>query len=121
MTPARRFAFRLALETGYANPDRMLAEMPLRIWREWQLYYDYDPFGNTRGDIQAAIIASTVWNVQQTKKSRLKKPLDYMPKWGPKDEPTPDDQLAKVMLANQMLGGKFIDKRKKKTENGESD
>lgn len=121
MTPARRFAFRLALELGYANPDRMLLEMPYRIWREWQTYYQYDPFGNERLDILAAHIMAWNGEVHRRKKSDPHfKAEKFMLRWGPKDarNVTPDDMFKKVVLANQMLGGKFVDKRKKR---GKSD
>jgi hypothetical protein len=119
MTPARRFAFKLALAFGYPNPDRMLAEMPFRIWREWQTYYQYDPFGNERLDVLVARMMAWNGEVHRQKKSdKHYKVAKFMPKWGPDDPITPDALFNKFALANQALGGRFVDKRKKR---GESD
>ena len=37
---------------------------------DWMLYYEINPFGPKRGDIQAGIIASTVCNVNAAKGRR---------------------------------------------------
>lgn len=118
MTPARRFVFRLALAMREPNPDRMLAMMPLRIFREWKTYHQYDPFGNERLDALTAYLMAWMGEVHKSKKSKHFKAAKFMPQWGPKDETTPDQQFEKVILANRMLGGRFIDKRKKR---GKSD
>jgi hypothetical protein len=34
---------------------------------DWQLYYETNPFGPKRGDMQAAIVASTIANVNAPK------------------------------------------------------
>lgn len=116
MMPARRFVFRLALALGEPNPDRMLAQMPLRIFREWHAYYQYDPFGGERMDVLIANFMAWVGNLRAGKNRYKAK--NFVPQWGPKDEPTPDQMFQKVVMANRMLGGKFVDKRKKR---GESD
>lgn len=87
----------------------------MRILREWQTYYQYDPFGNERLDLLISYLMAWMGEVHRTKKSSKHfKAEKFMPKWGPKDEPNPDEMLQKVILANRALGGTFIDKRKKR-------
>ncbi len=113
MKPARRFAFRLALALGCPNPDAMLAQMPYRVFQEWKTYYQYDPFGGERGDINAATIAATIANVNRTKKTKRFKVRDFVPRYGPKEPLTGEEMLQKIMAMNQAMGGTFIDKREK--------
>lgn len=112
MTPGRRFAFCLALALGQLNPDAMLAQMPLRIYREWQRYYQYDPFGGIRSDIHAARIMAWMGEVHRSKNSsphfKMKR---FLIKWGPKDPVSPDAMLDKLMQITRAMGGTIIDKR----------
>lgn len=39
---------------------------------EWMAFYQVDPFGGVRGDVQAGIIASTIANVNRDPKKRRK-------------------------------------------------
>jgi len=119
MNPARRFLFRLALESGHwvYNPDALARRMPYRVMREWQEYAILEPFGETRADLRAAIIASTVANVHRGKKQRPFKLADFMPKFGKEAErqrPTPQQLSTKVFWINRLLGGRYIDKREPK-------
>jgi len=49
---------------------------------EWAAYYRIEPWGEERGDYRAAIISSTVYNMQRGKKSKPLTPKDFMPKFG---------------------------------------
>ena len=50
-------------------------------------YYELEPFGEWRGDLQAGIIASTLANVYRKKGSDPFKPEQFMPKFrGLEDE-----------------------------------
>lgn len=91
MTPVRRFAFRLALASGYwvVNPDAMLAAMPFRVLMDWMDYDALDPIGEQRGDLQAGIVASTVANsvmavlnsFSKRKRRKTFSPADFMPEF----------------------------------------
>lgn len=48
---------------------------------EWAAYAQIDPFGEVRGDYQAAIITSNLMNAQAGKV--VTKVKDFMPKFGP--------------------------------------
>jgi len=49
---------------------------------EWAAYYRIEPWGEERGDYRAAIISSTVYNMQRAKRAKLLTPKDFMPKFG---------------------------------------
>ena len=75
--------------------------MPLSIFYEWMVYEQMEPFGDRRGDLQAAIISSTIarsfGNADVT-------PNDFLPKWDVRKsatvQQTPEEQFA-IMLAIQ--------------------
>lgn len=48
----------------------------------WQAYEELDPFGNERGDMQAALIASTTRNVWIGKRDKAASVEDMMPDFG---------------------------------------
>ena len=57
-----------------------------------------EPFGNIRGDIQAAIIAQTVANVHRGRGQRSYKIQDFMPKFDrAKPAPQSSDQMIAVL------------------------
>lgn len=52
---------------------------------EWAAYYQLDPFGSYRADLQAGVVASTMANIH-AKKGHTFGPSDFMPRFG---EPEP--------------------------------
>jgi len=56
----------------------MLGEMSSYEFQEWAAFYEIDPFGDQRGDIQAGVIASTAANLKRDKKSKPFTPQDFM-------------------------------------------
>ena len=117
MTTERRFAFRLALALGFPNPEAMLARMPYRIYREWQLYYAHEPFGEERADVRSAIIAQTYVSMHLKKGVRPPPLSDFMFQYDSPPEPkTPDDFFAQVKAINALMGGSFVDKRSQQGE-----
>lgn len=72
-------------------------------------YYELEPFGQERGDLQAAIVASTVANVNRDpKKSKPFKPADFLPNFEKqhKEKPTWQALLEKVRMLNAAFGGR---------------
>lgn len=69
--PERRFWFRLALALGCTVAE-LQDRMSSAEFAEWMAFYGVEPFGEVRGDIQAAVIASTVANVNRDPKRRSK-------------------------------------------------
>jgi hypothetical protein len=112
MTPARRFAYRLALALGKANPDAMLAQLPHRVFVEWIEYTKLEPFGEERADLRAGIIASTIANCLARKKGQPAfKVKDFMPNFEPPKQKTPDELFEQVQFLNFMFGGEYVDER----------
>ena len=67
---------------------------------EWAAYYQIDPWGTHRADIQAGVIASTVANVH-AKRGHTFTPADFLPKFGPqapKASMTAEEIKAKLSL-----------------------
>lgn len=55
--------------------------MSAKRFAEWQAYYQLEPFGPPAGYWQAGLIASTLANVNRTKKSqKAMTPEDFMPR-----------------------------------------
>lgn len=78
---------------------------------EWMAFYQMEPFGAERGDLQAGIVAATVANVNRDPKKQ-KKPYsaqDFMPKFqggAGKTEKTPDELRRKWEMIVAAFGGK---------------
>lgn len=59
----------------------MAAQISARKMREWQVYSELEPFGARAEFWQAGLIASTIMNVNRTKKSqKALTPEDCMPR-----------------------------------------
>ena len=85
----------------------MLEMMPARLWREWIAYSNLEPFGETRADLRAGIVAATVANANRDAKKRKRPfgPEDFMPKFEPKAPQSTEEQLQIVEMLNAALGG----------------
>ena len=117
MSDERRFAYRLALRLGYANPDAMRAHMPYSVWRGWLEYERLEPFSEERADLRMAQLAQIMANAWLRGKGRRPYKLqDFMFNFDGQQQrarqATPEELVGKVMFLNQMFGGTFIDKRK---------
>ena len=42
---------------GIVDPDRMLADMPGRLWAQWCEYWQAEPWGEERADLRSAMVA----------------------------------------------------------------
>lgn len=78
-------------------------------------FYQLEPFGPERGDLQAAIVASTVANASRDTKKRRNpfEPSEFMPKFGERPAERSADwqgQLAMVEMLNAALGGQDVRK-----------
>lgn len=58
----------------------LLERISSRELTEWMAYYELEPFGQERGDLQAGVVASVIANVNRDpKKSRKEyKPDDFV-------------------------------------------
>lgn len=84
----------------------MAAQISARKMREWMVYAELEPFGPPADFWQAGIVASTIANVNRTKKSqKALEPSDFMPKdmMQPPEAQEPQDVSAKVLQTFQDL------------------
>jgi len=75
--------------------SQLLAEISSKELTEWMAFYSVEPFGEERSDIRAAIIACTCAQIWSKKKLKVN---DFMPKFGPKPEQSPD-QMKSILKA----------------------
>jgi hypothetical protein len=64
------------------------------------------PLGPERGDVQAAVIASTIANVNRGKRGKIFKPKDFMPQWSRPGARTPDAMRSMLVALTRRFGGK---------------
>ena len=86
----------MALALG-CTVRELLARIDSRELSEWMCFYNLDPFGEVRGDLQAGIVASTIANANSGKGSKTFQPADFMPLME-KPKQDEDDMLA-IMTA----------------------
>lgn len=55
-----------------------MAQLTARELDEWMAYYMLEPFGETRHDLQAGIVASTVVNLFGDRKGKPLNPGDFV-------------------------------------------
>lgn len=91
---------------------RLLAETTSAELVEWAAFYELEPFGPERGDLQAGIVAATVANVNRDAKKQ-KKPYtaqDFMPKFdgggGGKTAKSPEELRRKWETVMAAFAGK---------------
>lgn len=78
--------------------------MPAREFAYWQAYYRLEPWDGVRGDHHAALIASTIANVNRGKR-RPYKHSDFLLQFGP--QPTREESmLRKIEQLNRLFGGR---------------
>lgn len=71
---------------------------------EWMAYEQLaGPLGGARADLQAGVIASTVYNMQRGK-AAPKAPRDFVPKWD-RRKLTPEELWQQATAANEAAGG----------------
>ena len=89
----------------------MLARMTSAELTEWLAFFELEPFGPERGDLQAGIVASVIANVNRDPKKRKKEytPQDFMPVFGGgrgKEKKTPDELRRKWEMVVAAFGKK---------------
>jgi hypothetical protein len=58
--------------------------IPYRLFREWQVFFSLEPWGEERADLRAGIVASVIANTHRDRKKKPRPyvPGDFMPKFG---------------------------------------
>lgn len=109
MAPWRAAAFKLALALGEPNPDRMLAQMPWRIWQEWQRFLTEEPIGQEPDNLRTSYLATILANLLGRRKGQPPYRMeDFRLSFQVRKAVGPDELLQKILLANHMLGGETI-------------
>jgi len=70
--------FRLALALGVPVRE-LLLRLGSDELTEWMAFYQLEPFGDFRGDMRAAIVASTFANANRSRESKPFTLEDFMP------------------------------------------
>jgi len=109
----RQFEFRLALALGWVNPDAMLAAMPQRVYREWMVYAEVEPWDVEQADRRAAMIAFTMASLWRGKKGRKPRFKDFMPQYRRSSSAPRTPQQAANLMRNlaHLYGGQVKDNR----------
>lgn len=84
-----------------------------REFMEWAAYYQTDPWGGERGDLQAAIVASTIANVHRDPKKPAFKLDNFLLKFGQVRKRMGPGAIAATLktwfaAVNKKFGGKEI-------------
>lgn len=92
-SPARRFAYRLAMNLGIVNVDKMLSELTAKQFMGWECYSALEPFGAFREDHRIAYIVQMLHNVN-VKKEHQKPLKDFLLQF---DDVEPEEQAPETV------------------------
>ena len=79
-----------------------MARIDSKELSEWMAYYELEPFGHVRTDLNAGIIAATIANVNRGKQGQAYRPADFMP-YMEKGQQSENDMKS---ILNSMVGDK---------------
>ncbi len=80
------FAYRLGLQIGELDIEKMLDGLTVDQFLSWMAYYNVEPFGEERADLRSAIVACQIVNVNIPKGKKRAKVADFMPDFKPKKQ-----------------------------------
>lgn len=103
--------FDLCLALGRWDVDGVAEEMPQRLFYEWQAYARLNPFGQARGDLQAAYAAKAAFDgakmitasLAHKRRYTPSSLSDFMPEFRPK-KPKTDWELWHELKTGLELG-----------------
>jgi hypothetical protein len=72
----------------------LLKTIDAKELEEWKAFYNIEPFGEERQDIRAAMICCTLANVNRGKNQTAYKISDFLLRFDPKPEQTPEEMKA---------------------------
>lgn len=81
---------------------RAQREIDSREFTEWMAYAALEPFGETRADLRAGIVASTLANIHRSEGSEPFTPSDFMPTFEAQ-EPELVDRDAEILRQQQLF------------------
>lgn len=78
---------------GELDVEAMLLRLTAKQFRNWEIYYDLEPFGEMRADYRAASITQMLYNVNRGSKQKALPITEFLLKYDA-DPPPKQDQLA---------------------------
>jgi hypothetical protein len=72
----------------------LLSQIDARELKEWQIFSMIEPFGEERQDLRSAMVCATLANVNRGKNQPAYKLDDFMLRFDPKPEQSPDEMKA---------------------------
>ena len=78
--------------------EAMLRRHTAKWFRDWEMYYELEPFGEMRADFRAASIVQMIYNVNRGKDQKAKPLADFMLKFEEEPKKTQTWQEQVVML-----------------------
>ncbi len=94
------------MRLGIPSVRELYARLTSSEITEWIALYRLDPWDGARGDLRAAIVASTVANVNRGKNSPPMKPGDFMPDFERSNKSqTAEDIFQRLGMASAMTEG----------------
>jgi hypothetical protein len=96
------------MKLGVWDVDGMMSQMPSRLFMEWQIFDELEPFGPERDDIRTASIVSTLANVFRSRGSAKRTVADSLLLFGDMRKPRKSWQQMKAIAAtlSTAFGGK---------------
>lgn len=76
-------------------------------FQDWKAFYLVEPFGGTREDHRAGVIAATIANIFKKKSAKRIKPADFFPDYAPRRQDW-QTQLQVVEMLNAAFGGRDL-------------
>lgn len=105
---------RLAALVGRVDVDGMLAEISSEQLVEWAAFLEIEPHGPARGDLQAGIVASQVYNLARQKGQSPATPADFLLKFN-RQKPLPKTAADREQRIRDALTG-FVERGKLRRE-----
>lgn len=100
----------MTLAIGGCTVAELQSRMTANEFQEWKAFYLVEPFGNTREDQRAGVIAATIANTFKKKSATRYKPADFFPDYQPKRQSW-QEQLMIVEALNAAFGGRDLRKK----------
>ena len=84
--------------------DKLFAQIPHRLFTEWQIYYELEPFGSLRDNLHAGIVAASIWqtNLEPGDRSRIS-PADFLLPDDLVEKESPEPEEIFVMLKAHLV------------------
>jgi len=97
---------------GYASRRRMKREMTAKEYKEWEAFYQSNPWGERRADLRMGILAAATVS-PWVHKGVTPRPADFMPKFGT-DEDATNGGMSDSAMKGQLAAMRAKQKERRK-------